>query len=102
MIITKRSLSRRTALRGLGAAVALPLLDAMLPALSAATSSASKPIPRLAFFYIPNGMFPPAFHPAGTGGANFDLPPILQPLAPFRDQLTVVSGLSNSGVVSSR
>ena len=102
MIITKRSLSRRTALRGLGAAVALPLLDAMLPALSAATSSASKPIPRLAFFYIPNGMFPPAFHPAGSGGANFDLPPILQPLAPFRDQLTVVSGLSNSGVVSSR
>ena len=101
MIVTKRALSRRMMLRGLGATVALPLLDAMVPALSAA-ARVTTPVPRLAFFYVPNGMFPPAFHPTGSGGAGFDLPPILQPLAPFRDQLTVVTGLSNSGVVSSR
>ena len=101
MIITRRSLSRRTVLRGLGASVALPLLDAMVPALSAAPK-VTAPVPRLAFFYVPNGMFPPAFHPAGTGGTNFDLTPVLQPLAAFRDQLTVISGLSNFGVVSSR
>ena len=90
MIITRRSLSRRTVLRGLGASVALPLLDAMVPALSAAPK-VTAPVPRLAFFYVPNGMFPPAFHPAGTGGTNFDLTPVLQPLAAFRDQLTVIS-----------
>jgi hypothetical protein len=101
MIVTKRALSRRMVLRGLGATVALPLLDAMVPALSAA-ARVTTPVPRLAFFYVPNGMFPPAFHPTGSGGAGFDLPPILQPLEPFRDQLTVVTGLSNSGVVSSR
>ena len=102
MIVTGRSLSRRTVLRGLGVTVALPLLDAMVPALSAAAARVTAPVPRLACFYVPNGMFPPAFHPPGTGGTNFDLTPVLQPLAPFRDQLTVVSGLSNSGVVSSR
>ena len=99
MIVTKRSLSRRTMLRGLGATVALPLLDAMVPALASANPT---PVPRLAFFYVPNGMFPPAFHPTGNGGRNFDLTPILQPLEQFRDHLTVVSGLSNSGVISSR
>jgi len=99
MIVTKRSLSRRTMLRGLGATVALPLLDAMVPALASANPI---PVPRLAFFYVPNGMFPPAFHPAGNGGRNFDLTPILQPLEQFRDHLTVVTGLSNSGVISSR
>ncbi len=102
MIVTGRSLSRRTVLRGLGVTVALPLLDAMVPALSAAAPRVTASVPRLACFYVPNGMFPPAFHPSGTGGTTFDLTPVLQPLAPFRDQLTVVSGLSNSRVVSSR
>ena len=96
MIITKAALSRRTVLRGFGAALALPLLDAMAPALSATV----EPVRRVGFFYGPNGMFLPNFHPAGDGGTKFALTPILEPLAPFRDQLTVVSGLSNRGVVS--
>ena len=100
MIITRRSLPRRTVLRGLGATLALPLLDAMVPALSATAQTAANPVPRLGFFYGPNGMFLRNFHPAGDGGANFAMTPILEPLEPFRDQLTVVSGLSNRGVVS--
>ena len=100
MIITKMSLSRRTVLRGLGATLALPLLDAMVPALAATARTAATPPTRLGFFYGPNGMFLPNFHPAGDGGPNFAMTPILEPLAPYRDQLTVVSGLSNRGVVS--
>ena len=100
MIVTKKSLSRRTVLHGLGATVALPLLDAMVPALSAAARTAAVPVPRMAFFYIPNGIFPKDFHPEGTGGSDFDLTPVLQPLAPYRDHMTVVTGLSNSGVLS--
>lgn len=100
MIVTKKSLDRRTILRGLGATVALPLLDAMVPALSAATQTAASPVPRLGFFYAPNGMFLPNFHPAGDGGKNFLLTPILQPMEAYRDQMVVLSGLSNYGVVS--
>ena len=101
MIITKMSLPRRTFLRGLGATVALPLLDAMVPALSSAQTAAA-PVPRLGFFYVPNGMYLPNFHPAGDGGRAFALTPTLQPLAPFRDQLVVVSGLSNLGLISAK
>ncbi len=100
MIVTKKTLDRRTILRGLGATVALPLLDAMVPALSAATQTAASPVPRLGFFYAPNGMFLPNFHPAGDGGKNFLLTPILQPMEAYRDQMVVLSGLSNYGVVS--
>ena len=100
MIVMKKSLSRRTVLRGLGATVALPLLDSMVPALSATAQTVAAPVPRLAFFYVPNGTFPKNFHPSGNGGSGFDLTPVLQPLADFRDQLTVVTGLSNSGVLS--
>ena len=100
MIVTQKSLSRRTVLRGLGATVALPLLDAMVPALSAAARSVTAPVPRLAFFYVPNGMLPRNFHPRGNGGSDFDLTPVLGPLASHRDRMTVVTGLSNSGVVS--
>ena len=100
MIVMKKSLSRRTVLRGLGATVALPLLDSMVPALSATAQTVAAPVPRLAFFYVPNGTFPKSFHPSGNGGSGFDLTPVLQPLADFRDQLTVVTGLSNSGVTS--
>jgi len=100
MIVMKRALSRRTVLRGLGATVALPLLDAMVPALSAAARTVTASVPRLAFFYVPNGMFPPNFHPKGDGGGDFELTPVLQPLAAYRDQMTVVTGLSNSGVLS--
>jgi len=88
MIITKMSLPRRTLLRGLGAVVALPWLDAMVPALSAATA----PARRLGVVYVPNGMSMGRWTPAATGAA-FELTPILAPLAPFRERLLVVSGL---------
>jgi hypothetical protein len=101
MIITKRAIRRRTFLKGLGTTIALPLLDAMVPALSsAATNAGSNPVMRMGFFYVPNGMFLPNFHPAGSGGKAFEFTPILKPLEPFRHQLSVVSGLSNLGVVS--
>ena len=94
MIIKKLSLPRRTFLRGAGAAVALPLLDAMVPALSAVTRTAASPVRRLGFVYIPNGAVMQQWTPA-EAGSGFELSPILQPLAPYRDQLTVVSGLAH-------
>ncbi|MDE0827790.1 MAG: DUF1552 domain-containing protein [Vicinamibacterales bacterium] len=100
MIVTKKALPRRTVLRGIGATIALPFLDAMAPALTATVRTAANPIPRLGFVYAPNGMFLPNFHPAGGGGRGFEMSPILKPLEPYRDQLVVVSGLSNRGLVS--
>ena len=100
MIVTKKALPRRTVLRGIGATVALPFLDAMAPALTATSRTPANPIPRLGFIYAPNGMFLPNFHPVGGGGRGFEFTPILRPLEPFRDQMVVVSGLSNNGVVS--
>ena len=97
MIITKMSLSRRTVLRGVGATIALPWLDAMIPALSAATATAPQ---RLGFVYVPNGMYLPNFHPAGNGGTSFQLTPILEPLAPVREHIVVVTGLSNMPVLA--
>src|SRR5262245_61694969 len=95
MMISKMSLNRRTFLRGAGATVALPLLDAMVPALSAASKTAANPVFRFGFFYVPNGMYLPNYHPQGDGGPNFKMTPILEPMTPFRDRLVVVSGLSN-------
>jgi hypothetical protein len=100
MIVTKKALPRRTVLRGIGATVALPFLDAMAPALTATARTAANPVPRLGFIYAPNGMFLPNFHPAGGGGRGFEMSPILKPLEPYRDQMVVVSGLSNRGLVS--
>jgi uncharacterized protein DUF1552 len=92
MIVTKMALPRRTFLRGVGASLAVPLLDAMVPALSAATAAAPK---RLGFIYgSPNGVIQSAFIPQ-TVGANFELSPILAPLAPVKDQLLVLSGLAH-------
>jgi hypothetical protein len=96
MIITKMSLPRRTFLRGMGAAIALPWLDAMTPALRAATAAPH----RLGFFYVPNGMYLPNFHPAGNGGTAFELTPVLTPLASVREHIVVVSGLSNMPVLA--
>jgi hypothetical protein len=97
MMITKLALPRRTFLRGMGATLALPLLDAMVPALSATGRTAAAPVPRLGFLYVPNGMAMTSavnyWSPKGDG-ADFELSPILKPLAPFRDQFVVVSGLS--------
>jgi hypothetical protein len=95
MIITKISLPRRTFLRGMGASIALPLLDGMVPALSAISKTAANPVQRLGFFYVPNGMYPGSFHPVGQG-KNFELSPILTPLAPYRDQMIAITGLSNA------
>jgi hypothetical protein len=101
MFITKMSLPRRTFLRGVGATIALPLLDAMVPALSVTARTAAAPVPRMGFFYVPNGMYLPNFHPAGEGGTSFEFTPTLKPLEPFRRDLVVVSGLSNLALISS-
>jgi uncharacterized protein DUF1552 len=95
MTITKMSLPRRTVLRGMGAMLALPLLDSMFPALTAIARAAASPKQRLGFFYVPNGMMLNYFIPK-TAGKDFELTPILAPLAEFRDQLTVVSGTANA------
>jgi uncharacterized protein DUF1552 len=96
MIITRMALPRRTFLRGIGATIALPLLDAMVPALSV-RAAAAEPKCRMGFVYFPNGvaMNDAVNHwtPAGTG-TNFEWSPILKPLAPYRDRVTVVSGLA--------
>ncbi len=98
--ITKKALPRRTMLRGIGSLVALPLLGAMVPALTATGRTAAAPISRLGFFYAPNGMFLPNFHPTGNGGTGYKITRILTPLEDYREQMTVVSGLSNNGLVS--
>ena len=98
--ITKKALPRRTVLRGMGSLVALPLLGAMVPALTATGRTAASPISRLGFFYAPNGMFLPNFHPTGNGGRDYKITRILGPLKDYREQMIVVSGLSNNGLVS--
>lgn len=87
-----KSLSRRTVLRGLGATLSLPFLDAMVPAFS---QSAPKPVHRFQTFYVPNGMAMPYWTPKGVG-TNFELSPILEPLAPYRSQLLVLSGMKTT------
>ncbi len=93
MIITNRIVSRRTVLRGLGAMLALPVLDAMVPALSALGKTPAKPINRLGVMYIPNGMIMNKWTPL-LDGAAFELTPTLSSLAPYRDQLLVLSNLA--------
>ena len=94
MISTRKSLPRRTFLRGLGTTLALPLLDAMVPALTATTRTAASPVRRLGFIYIPNGVIQEQWVPT-TPGAGFELPPSLQPLSDVRSQVLVVSGLAH-------
>jgi hypothetical protein len=90
MTIRKLSLHRRTLLRGLGAGVALPLLDAMTPALARAAETPA-PVRRFSTVYVPNGMSMDSWVPKTTGALQ--LSPILQPLEPFQDRLLVLSGL---------
>src|SRR5438552_687848 len=101
MFITKTFLPRRTFLRGAGATLALPLLDAMVPAMSAMTKTAASAsaAPRLAFVFIPMGTSYPYFTPK-TEGAGFEMTPILTPLAPFKDQLLVFGGLDHRSAES--
>ena len=98
MILTGKHLSRRHFLRGIGTVIALPLLDSMIPAgfgqtAKAATAAAKAPT-RLSFVYVPNGIVMNNWTPAAEG-ADFVLPSILQPLTPYRNQTTVISGLIN-------
>src|SRR6516162_7331183 len=92
MFITKKSISRRTLLKGLSAAVSLPLLDAMVPAASAAQSAPR----RLGFVYFPNGAIMDQWIPK-TAGAGFEFTPTLAPLEPYREQLVVIGNLARAG-----
>jgi hypothetical protein len=97
MFITKVSLDRRTFLRGAGAMLALPVLDAMTPAFAAvgkAKTGALAVVPRLGFIYIPNGVNLETWRPV-VHGTDLTLSPTLSALKPFRDQMTLMSGLAH-------
>jgi hypothetical protein len=94
MFLTKKHIPRRTFLRGMGATVSLPLLDAMIPAGTALAQTAAAPKPKVGFFYFPHGAVRNRWLPAASG-RSFELPQILAPFEPFRDHMTVVSGLRN-------
>ena len=94
MIITRKAIPRRTVLRGLGSVLSLPLLDAMVPAFTPLAKAASRPAHRFQAFYIPNGMAVDYWVPKEEG-AEFQLSPVLEPMAAFRKQMLVLSGLSS-------
>ena len=93
MIITKKAIPRRSVLRGIGATLALPLLDGMVPALSAIRTTAARGMRRFGVVYVPNGMAMEHWTPTGEG-TTFEFSPILQPMAPFRDRTLVLTGLN--------
>jgi hypothetical protein len=97
MFISRRALPRRTVLRGLGAAVALPLLESMVPAGTALAATAAAPKTRLGCIYIPHGATMDKWTPKGEG-TSFEFSEILQPLAPFRDRVNVISDLAHAPV----
>jgi uncharacterized protein DUF1552 len=92
MFITKRHIPRRTVLRGAGAALALPLLDAMVPAATVLAQSAAAPKPRFAGCFVPHGMAPGYWVPKAEG-TDFEFPFIFKPLEPFKERVTILSGL---------
>ena len=92
MIVTRKHLHRRTFLRGLGSTLALPLLDAMVPAMTAMAATAANPVRRLGFVYMPMGAHMPEWTPAGTGRIG-ELSATLKSLAPVIDQVTVISNM---------
>jgi hypothetical protein len=94
MFITRKHLSRRTMLRGMGVTIALPLLDAMIPAATALANTAAAAKPRMGFIYFPHGAVMSNWSPTATG-TDYQFTPILKSLEPFKDQLTIVSGLRN-------
>lgn len=96
MFISKKHIPRRTVLKGVGATVALPFLDSMVPAASAqAQTAAGKPPTRFAFVAFPHGAIMDRWSPTETG-TGYTMSPILEPLEPFREHLTIVSGLRNA------
>ena len=95
MFVSKLALPRRTVLRGAGAAIALPFLDAMIPALTPQAKAAATPRMRFGAVYFPNGAIMQQCTPK-TVGAGFEFTPILKPLEPFKDPLVVVTNLTRS------
>ncbi|MES2624688.1 MAG: DUF1552 domain-containing protein [Pseudomonadota bacterium] len=95
MFISKKHLSRRQLLRGTGVMLSLPLLDAMIPALTAQAQTAANVTPRLGFIYVPHGAIMKEFTPEATG-TNFEFKPILKPLEGYRDRLNIISGLGHT------
>src|SRR4051812_36760493 len=95
MYISKMSLPRRTFLRGMGAAIALPFLDAMVPALTPFAKAAAAPRTRFGAIYIPNGAIVDEFFPKSFG-TGWEFTPILKPLEPYKNQLVVVKNLTRS------
>jgi len=94
-MVFRKAMPRRTFLRGAGTALALPLLDAMLPAFASPAQVATTRTTRLAFFAVPNGIIMDKWTPTATG-SGLQLTPVLEPLAAFRDRLVVISGLANN------
>jgi len=96
--IAKRAVPRRTVLRGMGVSLALPFLDAMVPAFAAQRTAPAGPVRRLGVVYVPNGMAMPRWTPLPTSegieSMGFTFSPTLKALEPFRDQLVVIGGLS--------
>ena len=99
MFITKKHLPRRTFLRGLGVTMALPLLDAMIPARTALAQTAAAPSLRAGFIYFPHGAVMSQWTPEKTG-TDFEFTPILKPLEAFRKQITIISGLENKAAIA--
>jgi hypothetical protein len=95
MMVFRKSIPRRTFLRGAGTALALPLLDAMVPAFASAAQTAATNVKRLSFFAVPNGIIMDQWTPAAIG-PDYPLTPVLQPLAAFKDRTVVLSGLANN------
>lgn len=96
MMITKRAISRRTVLRGLGVSMALPLLDSMVPAMTAMAATPAAPSQRFGFIYVPHGSIMREWTPAQEG-SNFEFTTILKPLEDFRKDVTVLSNMANYG-----
>ena len=104
MIIFKKTLPRRTLLRGIGASLALPLLDSMVPALSSASAQTAQPAKRMGVVYVPNGMAMKSWTPS-TEGLGFEITRILRPMKAYQNRMLVLTGLngssSNAGVHAS-
>jgi len=98
--LTRKSISRREVLKGAGATIALPLLDAMIPARTALAQTAAAASPRLGFVYFPHGALQDEWQPTKVG-RDFEFPFIIKPLEPMREYVTVVTGLRNKGGESS-
>ncbi|PYS38110.1 MAG: hypothetical protein DMG14_18925 [Acidobacteria bacterium] len=95
MLVFKKSIPRRAFLRGAGTALALPLLDAMVPAFASPAETAAKTAKRLSFFTVPNGMIMEKWTPAAVG-SSFELTPIMEPFAAFKDRMLIIGGLANN------